>query len=151
MGVDCTMGIAVEIVASPIEPDKHPSVKVPSPILIASSAVCLLLGIVVLVLALSNQVTQGDVRRLQQVQQARSENLERLRQILAQQEEIQKTERDLKNQDEQISIASQITQKIGPALLQDMALVSLKNNQMKSLLAKHGYVVQPAANANPAP
>ena len=145
----------MEIVASPLEPDNHPFVKVPSAVPIASSALCLLLGVVVLVLALSNQVTQDDVRTLQQVQQTRSENLERLRQTLqmieAQREQIQTAERDLKTQDKQIKTAGQITQSIAPALLQDMALVSLKNEQMKSLLTKHGFVVQTPATANPAP
>ena len=37
---------------------------------------------------------------------------------------------------------NQINQNVGPNLLREMAVVSLKNEKMKSLLGKHGYNVQ---------
>jgi hypothetical protein len=64
------------------------------------------------------------------------------------QAEIQKQQLDLQKQQEQISTGNQISQQVGPNLLRDMAVVSMKNDKMKALLGKHGYNVQ---QATPAP
>lgn len=64
------------------------------------------------------------------------------------QAEIQKHQLELQKQQEQINTGNQISQQVGPNLLRDMAVVSLKNEKMKALLGKHGYNVQ---QATPAP
>jgi hypothetical protein len=74
------------------------------------------------------------------------------------QQEIQKQQADLQKQQEQINTGNAISQKVGPELLRDMAISSIKDEKMKLLLAKHGYNVatptpgaSPAAGAAPAP
>ena len=64
--------------------------------------------------------------------------------IQAQQIEVQKQQADLQKQQEQINTGNQISQQVGPNLLRDMAVSSLKNDKMKALLSKHGYNVQQA-------
>ena len=92
---------------------------------VAASALCLILSIVVFAVGLSNQTLQTEVQKQQQA-------------IQAQQAEIENGNR--------------ISQEIGQGVLKDMATVSLKNDKMKALLAKHGYNVQVApANNTPAP
>lgn len=65
------------------------------------------------------------------------------------QADIQKQQQDLQKQQEQINTGNSISQQVGPNLLRDMAVASLKNEKMKALLGKHGYNVQ--AQASPAP
>lgn len=67
------------------------------------------------------------------------------------QAEIQKQQGELQKQQEQINTGNQISQQVGPNLLRDMAISSVKNEKMKSLLAKHGYNVNVQAPASPAP
>jgi hypothetical protein len=104
--------------------------KIPYYISLAATGVCVILCIVVLALGNSNHSLQ---------------------------EEVQKKQQDLQAQQEQINEGNVISQQIGPALLRDMATVSVKNENMKKLLAKYGYNVQvntPApgsAGATPAP
>lgn len=98
---------------------------------VATSALSLILAIVILAVGSSNQGLQNEIQ--------------------AQQKEVQKQQGELQKQQEQINTGSQIQQKVGPALLQDMAQVSLKNEKMKALLGKHGYNVQPPATPTPAP
>jgi Na+-transporting NADH:ubiquinone oxidoreductase subunit NqrC len=62
------------------------------------------------------------------------------------QAEIQKQQAELQKQQEQINTGNTISTDVGPKLLQDMAQVSIKDEKMKELLAKHGYTV-----ATPAP
>ena len=71
--------------------------------------------------------------------------------------EIQKQQADLQKQQDQINTGNAISQKVGPELLRDMAISSIKDEKMKLLLAKHGYNVatptpgaSPAAGASPA-
>ena len=89
---------------------------------VAASGLCLLLSIIILAVGNSNQSLQ---------------------------QEVQKQQQELQKQQEQINTGSQIQQKVGPALLQDMAQVSLKNEKMKALLGKHGYNVQQQATPTP--
>lgn len=67
------------------------------------------------------------------------------------QAEVQKQQLELQKQQEQINTGNQISQQVGPNLLRDMAVVSLKNDKMKALLGKHGYNVQQATPAPGAP
>ena len=56
---------------------------------------------------------------------------------------------DLLGQQQGSQAVDQISQQVGPNLLREMAVVSLKNEKMKLLLGKHGYnVQQQAAPAN---
>lgn len=65
--------------------------------------------------------------------------------------ELQKQNQDLQKQQDQINTGSQISQKVGPELLRDMAISSIKDENMKLLLAKHGYnVATPAPSPSPA-
>ncbi len=88
---------------------------------VAASGLSLLLSIIIFVVGNSNQGLQN---------------------------EIQKQQLELQRQQEQINTGNQISQQVGPNLLRDMAVVSLKNDKMKALLGKHGYNVQ---QATPAP
>jgi len=88
---------------------------------VAASGLSLLLSIIIFAVGNSNQSLQA---------------------------EIQKQQLELQKQQEQINTGNQISQQVGPNLLRDMAVVSLKNDKMKALLGKHGYNVQ---QATPAP
>jgi hypothetical protein len=69
------------------------------------------------------------------------------------QAEIQKQQQELQQQQEQINRGNTISNDVGPKLLRDMAVVSIKDEKMKELLAKHGDTVAtptPGA-ASPAP
>ncbi len=96
---------------------------------VAMSALSLVLAVILLAVGFGNQGLQSEIQD--------------------QQKEIQKQQAELQKQQEQINTGGQIQQKVGPALLQDMAQVSLKNEKMKALLNKHGYNVQ--QQATPAP
>jgi hypothetical protein len=89
---------------------------------VAASGLCLLLSIIILVVGNTNQSAQL---------------------------EVQKQQQELQKQQEQINTGDQINKNVGPNLLREMAVVSLKNDKMKALLGKHGYNVQ--QQATPAP
>ena len=69
------------------------------------------------------------------------------------QAEIQKQQQEVQKQQEQINKGNAISNDIGPKLLRDMAVVSIKDEKMKELLAKHGYTVATPSPtpASPAP
>jgi hypothetical protein len=90
---------------------------------VAASALSLVLSIVLFGVGNSNQSLQNDA---------------------------QKQQTELQKQQEEINKAQEIQGKLGPNLLQDMAKVSLKDENMKKLLAKNGYNVQ-LPPASPAP
>ena len=98
--------------------------KIPFFISVGASALCLLLSIIVFAVGLSNQTLQTEVQKQQQALQAQQAEIEN---------------------------GNRISQEIGQGVLKDMATVSLKNEKMKALLAKHGYNVQVAPNNTPAP
>ena len=94
---------------------------------VAASALCLLLSIILFWEGGVNQGLQND---------------------------IQKQQVSLQQQQEEINKGGEISQKVGPNLLRDMAVASTKNDKMKALLAKHGYTVNvssPAPGSSPAP
>ena len=94
--------------------------KIPFFISVGASALCLLLSIIVFAVGLSNQTLQTEVQKQQQALQAQQAEIEN---------------------------GNRISQEIGQGVLKDMASVSLKNEKMKALLAKHGYNVQVAPTA----
>jgi hypothetical protein len=102
--------------------------KIPFYISVGASGICLLLSIIILTVGGSNQSLQNEIQKQQQALQA---------------------------QQEPINAGSQISTTVGPNLLKDMATSAVKNDKMKSLLAKHGYNIQvntPAPGAGtPAP
>ena len=69
------------------------------------------------------------------------------------QAEIQKQQQEVQKQQEQINKGNAISNDIGPKLLREMAVVSIKDEKMKELLAKHGYTVATPSPtpASPAP
>jgi hypothetical protein len=90
---------------------------------VAAAGLCLLLSVIVFAVGNSNQGLQAEIQQ--------------------QQQQIQK-------QQEQINTGNQISSQVGPNLLRDMAVISLKNEKMKVLLSKHGYnVQQPPASPTP--
>jgi len=95
---------------------------------VAASALSLVLAVIILAVGWGNQGLQSEIQ--------------------SQQKDVQKQQAVLQKQQEQINIANQISQKVGPELLREMAVSSLKNDNMKKLLAKHGYNV---SQATPAP
>jgi hypothetical protein len=90
---------------------------------VAASGLCLLLSIIIFAVGNSNQSLQL---------------------------EVQKQQQELQKQQEQINTGNQISQTVGPNLLRDMAVSSVKNEKMKALLGKHGYSVQQQATPAPA-
>lgn len=97
---------------------------------VAASALSLILAVIIFAVGSGNQKLQGEIQ--------------------AQQKEVQQQQADLQKQEQQINVARQISETVGPNLLREMAVVSLKNEKMKALLGKHGYNVQQQA-ATPAP
>lgn len=117
------------------------------PFLIATgaSAISVLLGIWLFFLGNTNQGLQGEIQKLQQ-------------QAQTQQGILQVKQQQLQVQQEQINTANTISQQVGPALLRDMAVASIKNDKIKKILSSHGYSVEqkddkaaPAGAATPAP
>lgn len=86
---------------------------------LAAAALCLLLSVIIFIVGSLNQGLQSEVTLQQQQLQA---------------------------QQEQINAGNTISQQVGPNLLRDMAIASIKNDKMKGVLTKHGYNV----NYNPA-
>ncbi|HSI10648.1 MAG TPA: hypothetical protein VK961_01330 [Chthoniobacter sp.] len=94
---------------------------------VAASALCLVLSVVLFAYGNVNQSLQN---------------------------ELQKQQVELQKQQEEINKGASISQNVGPALLRDMAVASVKNDSMKKLLASHGYQVSmatPAPGSSPAP
>ncbi|MEA3207308.1 MAG: hypothetical protein QOE70_365 [Chthoniobacter sp.] len=94
-----------------------------------ASALCLLLGIWLFVLGLSNQGLQSNLQQLQQ-------------EVQNQQQILQVKQQQVQAQQEQINAGNTISQQVGPALLREMGVASIKNEKMKKVLAKHGYNVE---------
>ncbi len=65
------------------------------------------------------------------------------------QTELTQQQQKLQAQQEQINAGNVISQQVGPNILRDMAMVSVEDQAMKDLLAKHGYTVN--VQATPAP
>jgi len=66
--------------------------------------------------------------------------------------EFQTKQQELQQQQNKINTANTLSQKVGPEVLRDMAISSVKNDKMKELLAKHGYkLATPTPGASPAP
>lgn len=110
------------------------------PFLIATgaSAVSLLLGVWLFFLGNTNQSLQSDIQKLQQ-------------EVQSQQGVLQVKQQQLQVQQEQINTANTISQQVGPALLRDMAVVSIKNDKIKKILSSHGYTVEQKDEKAPAP
>ncbi|MGB8170637.1 MAG: hypothetical protein WCF18_24245 [Chthoniobacteraceae bacterium] len=101
------------------------------PFIIATgaSALSLLLGIWLFVLSGTNQGLQNQLQKLQQ-------------DVQSQQQTLQVKQQAFQAQQEQINTAQQISQQVGPALLRDMAVASIKNDKIKKILTSHGYNVE---------
>ena len=68
------------------------------------------------------------------------------------QNECQQLRKEIEGQQAEIDKGNTIATKLGPALMQDMARVAIKNEPMRDLLAKHGYrVLGPPAHGAPPP
>lgn len=89
-------------------------------IAVALSAVCLLLAVVLIALGQSSQSAQLDLQKRQNEVQI---------ELQQRQAEVNKGE---------------VSQRVGTAILQDMASVALKNSKIKDVLAKNGYNVTAA-------
>jgi peptidoglycan hydrolase CwlO-like protein len=77
-------------------------------------------------------------------------------QILALQSEIQGLQQELQLQQQQIETASQLNNQIGPAILNELATIQIKNNNiaLAVFIQKHGIQANPPApppNSAPAP
>lgn len=102
---------------------------VPSLISTGTAVLCLVLGVWLFVLGGKSQSLQSELQKLQQ----ESQN---------QQQILQAKQQQLQSQQEIINAGNTISQQVGPALLRDMATLSIKNEKLKNLLAKHGYNVE---------
>lgn len=118
-----------------------------------ASAISLILGIWLFFLSTTTQGLQGAL----QSQQQEAQN---------QQQALQTKQQQFQVQQQQIDAGNQISQQVGPALLRDMAVASIKNDKIKKILTSHGYNVElkdepkdgkapaapaPAASSAPAP
>jgi peptidoglycan hydrolase CwlO-like protein len=74
-------------------------------------------------------------------------------QILALQTEIQSLQQELQAQQKQIETASQLNTQIGPAILNELANLQVKNNNiaLAVFLQKHGVLAKAPAPPPPAP
>ena len=79
--------------------------------------------------------------RLQQGNQAQQDE------ILALQSEIQTLQQQLQSQQQQIETASQLNNQVGPAILNELAALQIKNNNiaLSVFLQKHGIQANPPA------
>jgi hypothetical protein len=102
---------------------------VPSLISTGTAVLCLVLGIWLFVLGGKSQGLQTELQKLQQ-------------EVQNQQQVLQAKQQQLQVQKATIDRGATISQQVGPALLRDMATLSLKNEKLKNLLAKHGYNVE---------
>ena len=98
-----------------------------------TAVLCLVLGIWLFVLGGKTQSLQSELQTLQQEAQNHQQSLQGKQQQL----QVQKATVDR---------GTAIAEQVGPALLRDMATLSLKNEKLKSLLAKHGYNVEVKAD-----
>ena len=113
-----------------------------------ASAVSLLLGIWLFVLGGTNQSLQDDLQKRQQ-------------EVQSQQQILQVKQQTFQVQQQQIDAGNQISQQVGPAVLREMAVASIKNDKIKKILTSHGYNVElkdeakdgkaPAPSSTPAP
>lgn len=94
-------------------------------IVLALGALCLILSITVVVVGQMNQHTQLDFQKRQNEIQI----------------EVQKRQAEVQK--------GAMSDRIGGAILQDMAAASLKNSKIKDVLAKNGYNVQLAPSPSP--
>jgi hypothetical protein len=94
-----------------------------------ASALSLLLGLWLFFLGGTNQSLQNELQKLQQ-------------EVQTQQQILQVKQQQFQVQQEQINAAQQISQQVGPALLRDMAVASIKNDKIKKILTSHGYNVE---------
>lgn len=92
-------------------------------IAVALGAICLILSITAVVSGQSSQHTQLDFQKRQNEIQV----------------ELQKRQAEVQK--------GQMSDRVGGAILQDMAAASMKNSKVKELLTKNGYNVQ----ASPSP
>jgi hypothetical protein len=67
------------------------------------------------------------------------------------QNQNQEKQQKLQVQKAAVDRGTTISEQVGPALLRDMATLSLKNEKLKNLLAKNGYNVEVKPEATPAP
>ena len=92
---------------------------------VITSALCLVLSVVLIALGQSSQHTQLDFQKRQNEIQL----------------ELQKRQAEVQK--------GALSDKVGGAILQDMALASIKNTKIKDVLVKNGYNVQPASSPAP--
>ncbi len=106
----------------------------------ASCGLALLLSLWFLVGTWSNQSTEGKLLKQQD-------------EIQAHQLAIQTQQQQLQAQQQQIEGAAQLQNQIGPAMLRDLAQLSVanKNAKITDLLKKYGLEVNVAPAAAPAP
>ncbi len=101
------------------------------PFLVATgaSAISLLLGVWLFFLSSSNQSLSGTLQLRQQ-------------EVQTQQQSLAVKQQTLQAQQEQINAGNTISQQVGPALLRDMAVASIKNDKIKKILTSHGYNIE---------
>ncbi len=100
---------------------------------LGTASLCLILGIWLLVLGGKSQGLQSELQKLQQ-------------EVQSQQQVLQEKQQKFQVQKGTIDRGTTISQQVGPALLRDMATLSVKNEKLKNLLAKHGYNVEVKAD-----
>jgi len=108
------------------------------PFLIATgaSALSLLLGVWLFFLSGTNQSLSSVLQQRQQ-------------EVQTQQQALSVKQQTLQAQQEQITAGNTISQQVGPALLREMAVASIKNDKMKKILTKYGYNVEMTDEAKP--
>ena len=93
------------------------------------SAICLLLGIWLFFLSNNNLALSNVLQQRQQESQT-------------QQQALSVKQQTLQAQQERINEGNTISQQVGPALLREMAVASMKNDRIKRILTNHGYNVE---------
>jgi len=106
----------------------------------SSCSLALLLSLWYLAGTWSNQSTEGKLLKQQD-------------EIQSHQLAIQSQQQQLQSQQQQIEAASQLQNQIGPAMLRDLAQLSVanKNTKITQLLKKYGLEVNVAPASGPAP
>jgi hypothetical protein len=104
----------------------------------ATATLAAVLGLWLAFSGFSNTSKQASLLALQETAQAKSTT-------------VQKLQRDLQAQQQQIESGAQLAQQTGPAVLRDLATLQVENRNEKIsvLLKKYGLEIKPNTPANP--
>jgi hypothetical protein len=103
-----------------------------------AGAACVVLSLIFFVKSSSVQGQQASLQKQQQ-------------ELQTQQQAVQLQQQQLQTQQQQINAGSQLAQQVGPAVMNDLALLARdnKNEKLRKLLEKYGLKIDEGAPSTP--